>query len=824
MISKKLLVMLVALMLGSAALWAQQTVTVVPGVNGTVEVDNDTPAAGDIVTITVTPAPGYQVTKEDVVAEVTIDPGSANAPLRPKDISVGEFLELTGDTPSDPTQAATYTFEMPASPLNVRVSATFTEAPVFYTVTIDENVEHGTIAILNEGDSFQAGETIRFIAVPDADYHLVRLYVQFDESSEILYPDFSNGAYYFDMPEENVTIYATFSLPTFDVMPEYYIENGEITLDRYEASVGQTVTITVTPDEGYELDELYVVYGYENLDPEPDNPDGAPRLRWIPDAFDVMGTIEPTKVDESTYTFVIPEELTEEFPWEFYVLATFKEAAAPVPPLYVIGDFGHGWTPNDGVEFNYDAENEQYTLDVMASGTAYFSIATALAESGDDWAFINSHRLGGSGNAHQNFIITAKNHNNIELIAFDENTDGAGQTFQITSGAYTIVVSSDFSTMQVLGDFPAEKYFLIGSYNSWSQDTKREMTLENGKYVITQAMDANAEFKLVNEANDVWYGAQSEGNFVVTEEQVTQGTGITILMGGGNNLQIPVAGEWTFTFDDETMKLVISGEWVTPTTLAEILAADPVDENVVVANDLAVVDILADQHIAFATDGDGNWVELSMDNDVLDFIEATPTLAGGSIKGLFIHDSFNPTIVIEEMPEAAQEAMQIEPAVYPVNLDFAPKPCEVFYVTGYYHSTGGTNNGANLREWSGNGGQMGVLLDLDLSWARGDMTDGEHYKIRGTALLKEAWDDPAPDGIRPMVSHDDPMALRNYTIMATEIPNTPTAIDHLTQNVGVKSVRYYNLQGVELSAPAEGLNIMVIEHADGTTTTQKILK
>ena len=273
----------------------------------------------------------------------------------------------------------------------------------------------------------------------------------------------------------------------------------------------------------------------------------------------------------------------------------------------------------------------------------------------------------------------------------------------------------------------------------------------------------------------------------------------------------------TFTYDE--------AEPVEAATLAEILEADPVDTEVTVSNDLAVVEIVVDKNLVFVSDGEDNWIELQVTDDALNFIATAPTLAGGSVKGQYVYDGFNPSIVVEEIPEAAQEGFTVEPAVYPVNLDFGPKPCEVFYVTGYYHAAGGTDNMPNLREWSGNGGQMGVLLDLDLSWARGSMEEGKHYKIRGTALLKEAWEDePEPSGIRPMASHDDPMALRNYTIMATTIPSTTTGIDAIMNTVDVKSVRYYNLQGVELRQPADGINIVVIEHLDGSTTTHKVLK
>ncbi len=270
-----------------------------------------------------------------------------------------------------------------------------------------------------------------------------------------------------------------------------------------------------------------------------------------------------------------------------------------------------------------------------------------------------------------------------------------------------------------------------------------------------------------------------------------------------------------FSYNDEPV--------VEPTTLAEILETNPVGTEVTVSNDLAIAEIVVDQNLVFVSDGEDNWIELQVSDDVLNFIATTPTLAGSSVKGQFVYDGFNPSIVVEEIPAAAQEQLTVEPAVYPVNLDFAPKPCEVFFVTGYYHGAGGTDNMPNLREWSGNGGQMGVLLDLDLSWARGSMEEGKHYKIRGTALLKEAWEAPSANGIRPRMATDDPMALRNYTIMATAIPSATTGIETIAGGE-VKSVRYYNAQGLESAVPFQGINIVVMEMNDGTKKTVKVVK
>ncbi len=40
----------------------------------------------------------------------------------------------------------------------------------------------------------------------------------------------------------------------------------------------------------------------------------------------------------------------------------------------------------------------------------------------------------------------------------------------------------------------------------------------------------------------------------------------------------------------------------------------------------------------------------------------------------------------------------------------------------------------------------------------------------------------------------------------------------------VKSVRYYNLAGVESAQPVKGVNIRVTTYSDGTTKSEKIVR
>ena len=100
----------------------------------------------------------------------------------------------------------------------------------------------------------------------------------------------------------NVTLrpVATFAIS----LPESF-EHGMVICDKQTAFEGETVTLTVTPDNGYELDNLTVTFANEA------EPSGAPkRLRG--------GSIELTPGENGTYTFQMPAAPVT-------VNATFKE-------------------------------------------------------------------------------------------------------------------------------------------------------------------------------------------------------------------------------------------------------------------------------------------------------------------------------------------------------------------------------------------------------------------------------------------------------------------------------------------------------------------
>ena len=65
----------------------------------------------------------------------------------------------------------------------------------------------------------------------------------------------------FTMPEGNVTVSGTFDKLVFDITIDPSITNGTITTNVNEASLGDTITITATPELCYALDTLTVMNG-----------------------------------------------------------------------------------------------------------------------------------------------------------------------------------------------------------------------------------------------------------------------------------------------------------------------------------------------------------------------------------------------------------------------------------------------------------------------------------------------------------------------------------------------------------------------------------
>ena len=141
--------------------------------------------------------------------------------------------------------------------LNIEQGGTLTGNPVVYTVTVQTDGKGSASA---SATTAAAGTAVTLTAKPDSGYRLARW--------EVVEGDVTISGNSFTMPAENVTVRAVFS-PIVNIPDTYDIdlivgEGGKARLSLTNASEGSTITVTATPDEGYELD--YITVDGERID------------------------------------------------------------------------------------------------------------------------------------------------------------------------------------------------------------------------------------------------------------------------------------------------------------------------------------------------------------------------------------------------------------------------------------------------------------------------------------------------------------------------------------------------------------------------------
>ena len=92
--------------------------------------------------------------------------------------------------------------------------------------------------------------------------------------------------------------------------------------------------------------------------------------------------------------------------------------------------------------------------------------------------------------------------------------------------------------------------------------------------------------------------------------------------------------------------------------------------------------------------------------------------------------------------------------------------------------------------------------------------------------LKQAWDksSDAPRKVKP-TDQDSFQNLTGQMITSQADGTVPTGIEGIDYSgKTVKSVRYYNLTGVESNKPFQGVNIVTTEFTDGSSQTVKVIR
>lgn len=121
-----------------------------------------------------------------------------------------------------------------------------------YTIT-STSAGDGTLDV---EASAREGVEVTITATPAEDYDLDKLTVTYVSDEETVTIPVEDGK--FTMPAAEVTITATFKRTTFNITVSE-TQNGTVAAPE-KAKAGQTVTVTATPAEGYELDQIAITY------------------------------------------------------------------------------------------------------------------------------------------------------------------------------------------------------------------------------------------------------------------------------------------------------------------------------------------------------------------------------------------------------------------------------------------------------------------------------------------------------------------------------------------------------------------------------------
>lgn len=178
---------------------------------GTASADVKEAAEGTKVTLTVAPKTGYK------------------------------FVEWK----SDDVTITDNTFKMPAK--EVEITAVFEEkAADEFDITVAKTT-NGTVTVKGGKTASVKDETIELVITPDKGYEVDTVKVNGEAITGTS----------FTMPEKDVTVEVTFKKSTYTVTVAA-AANGTVTADKATAQMGDTVTVTATPDKDYELSKITV--------------------------------------------------------------------------------------------------------------------------------------------------------------------------------------------------------------------------------------------------------------------------------------------------------------------------------------------------------------------------------------------------------------------------------------------------------------------------------------------------------------------------------------------------------------------------------------
>lgn len=208
------------------------TLAVADGIeNGTVEIDDpkDRYTVTDVIGLTVTPEEHYEVVSNSVVAR--------------KD----------GETDIHATHLEGTAYQLTGLHFDAQIVAAFKK--IDYVISVAEGIENGTVTRGAETATYNQ-ENVSFTVKPNSGYQISTVTVSGTSGNvEVVAgaTDAQGTHYTFTMPGEPVTINATFDAIDYTVTGVAVSQtcHGSVTSDKATANIGETVTLTVTPEEDW---------------------------------------------------------------------------------------------------------------------------------------------------------------------------------------------------------------------------------------------------------------------------------------------------------------------------------------------------------------------------------------------------------------------------------------------------------------------------------------------------------------------------------------------------------------------------------------------
>ncbi len=474
--------------------------------NGTVVADKTSANADEIITLTATPEEGYHLEAYNVTSD-------------------GQQITVNNNQ-----------FKMPKG--DVTVSATF--AAGSYTISVDSNIEHGSISA--DKATAHVGDEIILTDTPDDGYRL-DAYSVTSGGQEITVRNDT-----FKMPAGDVTVSATFTAINYKVSISS-TPNGTVTASKTSANVDEIITLTATPDNGYNLAGFTVTSGGQNIEVK-DNSFKMPAGNVTVSAtFTAIG-----------YSITLPATITGGTVTASKTTANVGEVITLTATPSAGYNFG-AFTVTSGGQTVTLSGNETFTMpagDVTVSATFTaidYLVSVAATTNGSVTASKTS-------NAHVGDIITltASPNDGYQFGAFTVTSNG--QTVTVTDNSFTMPAGN----VTVSATFTAVGYTVGVATMTHGSVTANKTTANVGEE-ITLTATPNAGYTF--------------GEYIVTSggQSVTVSTNGTFTMPAGN-----VAISATFTAIDYTVSVaaITNGSVTTSKSTAHVddeitLTATPVD-------------------------------------------------------------------------------------------------------------------------------------------------------------------------------------------------------------------------------------------------------